>query len=115
MDKQIQALKKLGLTEEEIKDVLETDKRINKGEKLFSLSEEQEKASKKARKSTSVNAYGKKVTRERKANTDKQELINRIIQGIGDVENVQVINDERQLTFNFKEKKYKIVLSCPRS
>lgn len=115
MNKQIEALKKLDLTDEEIADVLESDKRIEKGEKLFSLSEEKEKASKKARQTTTINAYGKKATREKKVNTDKQELINRIVTGLGDVENVQMVNDEREFTFSYNEKKYKIVLSCPRS
>ena len=43
MSKQIDALKKLGLTDEEIADVLATDKKIDKGEKLFELSAEKEK------------------------------------------------------------------------
>ena len=48
MSKQIDALRKLGLTDAEIEQVLADDKRIDKGEKLFELSAEQEKASKQA-------------------------------------------------------------------
>ena len=49
LNPQIVALAKLGLTDAEIQQVLEDDKRIDKGEKLFELSAEQEKASKQAR------------------------------------------------------------------
>ena len=49
LDPQVVALAKLGLTDEEIKQVLADDKRIDKGEKLFELSAEQERESKKAR------------------------------------------------------------------
>ena len=37
MDEQIKAMQNLGMTDEEIADVLECDKRIDKGEKLFEL------------------------------------------------------------------------------
>ena len=50
MSKQIEALRKLGLSDAEIEQVLADDKRIDKGEKLFELTAEQEKASKQARK-----------------------------------------------------------------
>ena len=41
--KQIEAMRKLGMTEDEIKQVLADDKRIDKGEKLFELTAEQTK------------------------------------------------------------------------
>ena len=41
---QVRAMRVLGMTDEEIADVLECDKRIDKGEKLFELTAEQEKA-----------------------------------------------------------------------
>ena len=49
MNKQILAMKSLGFTDEEIKDVIECDKRIDRGEKLFELTEEQKKTEKKMR------------------------------------------------------------------
>ena len=36
------AMRKLGFTDEEIADVMEADKRIDKGEKLFELSKDQD-------------------------------------------------------------------------
>ena len=121
MNEQIQKLMRtLDISEADAKQLILDDKAIDKGAKLFELSEEQkavEKAMKQAdRKKNAVNAYGKKVTRERKADNDKRE----IIQCIDDalcclVDNVEVINPERELLLYFNEKKYKIVLSAPRS
>ena len=80
MNKQIEALRKLGLTDAEIEEVLADDKRIDKGEKLFELTAEQEKASKQARKADRAptvykwdNTAGK---RSKKEDADKATLLN---------------------------------------
>ena len=129
MNKQIEALRKLGLSEEEIQQVLADDKRIDKGEKLFELTAEQEKASKQARKADRAptaykldNTAGK---RSKKANDDKRFLIDTFVWALttdiehnGDnvyAENVAIINPEREITFTYKGTKYKVVLSAPRS
>ena len=118
MSKQIEALRKLGLTDAEIEQVLADDKRIDKGEKLFELSAEQEKASKQARQADRKptvykldNANGK---RSRKADTDKQEIMRKLLDCF-DEYNPQIINAEREFTFTYNERKFKIVLSAPRS
>ena len=108
------ALKNLGLTDEEIADVIETDKRIDKGEKLFELDKELEKGAKKARSAGNCNGYTK-ATREKKADPDKGKLIAGLLDGIPYAENVEIANREREFTFEYKGKKYKVVLSCPRS
>lgn len=116
MNEQIEAMRKMGMSEEEIADVLESDKRIDKGEKLFELDPELEKSAKKARQADrKLTAYNFQK-RERKADNDKRE----IIQCINDalcclVDNVEVINPEREILFIYNEKKYKVVLSAPRS
>jgi hypothetical protein len=123
---QIQKLRKLGLSEEEIQQVLADDKRIDKGEKLFELTAEQEKASKKARqfdrnkKPTVYKLDNEKGKRSKKSDDDKQFLIEAVMCGLADVagiagETVEVVNPEREIIFNFRDKKYKIVLSAPRS
>lgn len=116
------ALKNLGLTDEEIADVLETDKRIDKGEKLFELDKELEKGAKKARNAGNCKGYTKPTNREKKVDEDKRELIyiikNALINplcGNLPVENLEIANPEREMTFTHNGKKYKIVLSCPRS
>lgn len=111
------ALKNLGLTDEEIADVLETDKRIDKGEKLFELPKELEKGAKKARISGNCNGYTK-TARERKVDTDKREIINLIaetVENLTDEGTVYINNPEREIEFVKGNRKFKIVLSCPRS
>ena len=121
MSKQIEALRKLGLTDAEIEQVLADDKRIDKGEKLFELSAEQEKASKQARQADRKptvykldNTAGK---RSKKADDTKKFLLSALIGGIEDSTGgkVEVVNDEREFVFYFNEKKFKVVLSAPRS
>lgn len=112
------ALFALGLSEEEVADVLECDKRIDKGEKLFELPEELQKGAKKARNAGNCNGYTKPTNREKKVDEDKRHLINLLVDGVNDntkAHDFQVINAEREFTFTYNGKKYKVVLSCPRS
>ena len=108
------ALKNLGLTDEEIADIIETDKRIDKGEKLFELDKELEKGAKKARMSGNCNGYTTS-NREKKVDLDKGKLIADLLDGIPYAENVEIANREREFTFEYKGRKFKVVLSCPRS
>ena len=111
------ALKNLGLTDEEIADVIETDKRIDKGEKLFELDKELEKGAKKARSAGNCNGYTK-TNREKKVDVVKRFLIQsmgEIAENLADNGTIEITNPEREFTFVYKDKKYKIVLSCPRS
>lgn len=108
---------KLQISEEEARQVIADDKAIDKGEKLFSLTEEQEKASKKARgtgtKAPTIYKFDKK---EKKTNSEKLELMKafeEIAETVGAV-NLEILNPEREFTFSFNDKKYKIVLSMPR-
>ena len=109
------ALFALGMTEEEVADVIETDKRIDKGEKLFELPEELEEGAKKARNAGNCKGYTKPTNREKKVDLDKGKLIGDLLDGIPYAENIEIVNREREFTFTFKDKKYKVVLSCPRS
>lgn len=116
MNEQIEAMRKLGMSEAEITDILESDKRIDRGEKLFELDPELEKGAKKARQADRKPTAYNFQKRERKADNDKRE----IIQCIDDalcclVDNVEVINPEREILFIYNDKKYKVVLSAPRS
>lgn len=114
MNEQIKAMRELGFTEDEIKDVIETDKRIDRGEKLFELTADQKQVEKKMRQAERTHYEFTK--RERKANNDKQYLI-QIIQNALDsnVESIEVTNIEREINFTYNNKKYKIVLSAPRT
>ena len=113
---QLDAMRRLGMSEDEISALIADDKRIDQGEKLFSLSEEQERASKEARTTTSVNAYGKQVKRERKTDTDKDYLMRILDTAIG--HNPSVSDFERtkdgECVFTYNERKFRITLAAPK-
>lgn len=120
LEKQIQACQKLGMSEQEIAELAETDKRIDKGERLFELTAEQKQAEKKARTTTStkskVDAYGKKSAREKKVNNEKLELIEILQKALTEngCELTLTTNPEREFEFTKGNTKYKIVMSVPR-
>ena len=110
-------MKNLGITRDEALQVLEDDKRIDKGEKLFQLTAEQEKASKKARGTGTKQPTAYKFNkRERKADNDKQHLIHLLTDALENegCEVTEITNKEREFLFMYNDKKYKVVLSAPR-
>lgn len=116
-EKQIQALKNLGLTDEEVAKVLADDEKIDKGAKLFELPKELEQGAKKARNAGNCKGYTKPKERTKAENTEKRTLIKAILEAIeplADEKTVRINNAERELEFVRSGKKYKIVLSCPR-
>ena len=120
LDPQIVALAKLGLTDEEIKQVLADDKRIDKGEKLFELSAEQEREAKKVRNVGRAPTAYKFTKRERKPDEDKKVLCQTMIEalieaGMVDNSTLHIENIEREFLFKHNGRKYKVVLSAPRS
>ena len=106
----------LGITEQEALQVLEDDKRIDKGEKLFELTEEQ-KANEKQARLTDERVATTKPKREKKVDNQKQDIINTMVGSIINVFGVRVdvANEEREFEFELNDRKFKVVLSCPRS
>ena len=107
----------LDITQAEVLEMLKDDERIDKGEKLFELDAELEKGAKKARQAPR-SANSTPTKRERKADTDKGFLIGLIkdtLNECGDIANLTIVNQERELTFELNDRKFKIVLSAPRS
>lgn len=107
----------LGCSEEQAKQVIEDDKRIDKGEKLFELTAEQQAVAKKYRQGDRKPTIYNFNTRERKADNDKRELIallNATLNEVAETEST-VTNPERQIDFLYKGKKYRVVLSAPRT
>ena len=80
-------MKNLDCDEETAKDVIECDKRIDKGEKLFELPEELERGAKKARSAGNTKGYTK-ANREKKADVEKGKLIGDLLDGIPYAENI---------------------------
>ena len=113
-------MKVLDCSEEEARQILEDDKKIDRGEKLFELTPEQQKASKKARqtgtKKKTVYSFDTSK-RKRKENPDKAFLIEVFKKALESQEatNIEIIKPEREMTFDFNDVGYKIVLSVPRN
>ena len=110
----------LKISRDEAIQLIEDDKRIDKGEKLFSLTPEQEKTSKKARsagRKPKTTVYKFDTTKRKKPeNKNKSDLISVITGALTEhgAENLELINPEREFTFTMDGTKYKIVLSLPR-
>lgn len=109
---QVQAMRKCGMTEDEILDVLNADREIDRGAKLFELDAELQAGAKKARRADRTDTP---KPRERKPNEDKQTLLHLLQCGLGnDVADLVVTNQEREFLFTYNGIKYKVVLSAPR-
>lgn len=120
--KQLEAMRKLGWSEEEIADVIAADNAIDKGERMdFDLSPEKEKEAKKyakagTRKAPTVykldNAEGK---RSRKENPTKAGIIAELAKFLAEnsenaCEMVEITNKERQIAFKIGENAYELTL-----
>lgn len=119
---QLENLMKLGMTEAEAREVLEADRKIEKGEKMsFDLTKEQEKATRNMRQADRKPFVPDLKPRERKPNEAKREItqvledtLHNWIDAGGAIENVTVTNPERQIDFTYNGTRYRIVLSAPR-
>lgn len=108
----------LGISEQEALELQETDKRIDKGEKLFELPDELKAGAKKARQADRKPTAYNFTKRERKPDEVKRgliELLSTVIQEQPACTFMGVSNPEREFTFMWNGKKYKITLSAPRS
>lgn len=117
-NERVQELAKiLDITPKEVLEMLADDERIDKGEKLFELTPEKQKASKKARQ-VARGASTTPTKREKKSDTDKAFLIGLFeekLNEFGDVTDLVIVNPERELTFTLNNRKFKVVLSAPRT
>ena len=110
----------LDISREEAEDCVKYDKQVDKmtmKELNATMSEEEKKiASAMSRTQRAVNAYGRTVTRERKIDDDKTTLINKIAETLGEMcDKVTITNTQREIEIEFNSRKFKIVLSAPRS
>ena len=109
---QVERMRAQGYTEEEIEDMLKCDKEIDRGADLFSLSAELEQGAKKARRADRTDTP-KQANSERKEDTEKRKLILLMASAVGG--DVHIVNPEREFEFTQAGRKFKVVLSCPRS
>ena len=118
MENKIQDLmKNLGCDYETAKQVVLDDERIDKGEKLFEQTAEQKANSKRYRQGDRKPTVYKLDKRERKADADKRQLIALLCASVGEVADNEptVTNIERQVDFEFRGRKFRVVLSAPRT
>ena len=105
------------LTDTEIADVLATDKEIDRGVPHFELAEELKPGAKKARRADRTDTP-KKAVRERKEDMDKGILLEQLVNAIGSTPihaKCEIVNPEREFLFTYNGRKFKVVLSCPRT
>ena len=115
---QVTALRKLGLNEEKIAEVLATDKAIDKGADPFPLTEEQKKVVKKMTnsdtktKKSAPTVYKFEKKTNRKENTTKSAIIAELANFLAEngYELVEITNKERQIAFIVGEYDYELTL-----
>lgn len=108
----------LGLAPDEAVEVLESDDHIDKGEKLFELSDEQKKAEKKYKNCgtrTVKSPYGQTLQKEKKVDADKRFLMDILTETASEhCDKVNIVREEGEFEIFYNNRKFKIVLSCPR-
>ena len=109
-------MKTLGISREEAIQLIEDDKAIDRGAKMFDLDPELEKGAKKARQAERK-ASTTPVKREKKAKPEKAEICSAMMEGLGGlgVTEFSITNAEREFIFTHNGTKYKVTLACPRS
>ena len=107
-------MKSLGISREEAIELMEEDKRIDRGEKLYELAPELQAGAKKARQADRKKT---EVKREKKAKPEKAEICSAMMDGLKElgVEEFAINNPEREFVFTHNGTKYKVTLACPRS
>ena len=107
-------MKSLGISREEAIELMEEDKRIDKGEKLYELAPELQAGAKKARQADRKKT---EVKREKKPKPEKAEICSAMMDGLRElgVDEFEITNAEREFIFHKDGVKYKVTLACPRS
>ena len=112
--------KALKISIPEAKEVLEMDKRIDRGEKLFELPPELEAGAKKARRADRKQPVA--VRRQRKPDEAKRDLIQYLEDKLEDahhydmdLDDITITNPERELEFIYNGMRYRLTLMRPRN
>lgn len=129
-NEQIKAMRALGMSDEEIAEVLACDKAIDQGKRTdFDLDPEKEKQ---AKKLANAGTRKKPITfsqtpKERKADEEKRSLIEKIASKMEDfhhmdeeipasgVDLVEIVNPEREISFIIGENHYSLTLTRHRN
>lgn len=115
MEEKIQKLmKSLGISREDAIQLMEDDKEIDRGAKMFELPKELQAGAKKARQADRKKTETK---REKKPKPEKAEICSAMMDGLRElgVAEFDILNAEREFIFHKDGVKYKVTLACPRS
>lgn len=109
-----QLMKTLNATREEVIEMLQEDKEIDRGAKLNELPDELKAGAKKARQ---ADRKANAKPRERKPDEDKRFLIQYIVNALSaEVDKpIDILNPERELTFEYNGRRYRLTLAVPRT
>lgn len=114
----VKMMTKLNISREDAIALIEDDKEVDRMTKMSDiqsdLTEEQKKAAKKAKNVARGVSEKPTAKREKKVDNTKKEIISTLINSLGMATDFEILNDEREFTFNVNGEKYKIVLSKPR-
>lgn len=114
LEEKIQKLmKSLNISREDAIELMEEDKAIDRGEKLYELPKELQAGAKKARQADRKKTETK---REKKPKPEKEEICSAMMDGLRElgVGEFEILNPEREFIFHKDGVKYKVTLACPR-
>lgn len=117
--KKFNAMRKLGMSESEVLQVLEDDKKIDHNEKMdFDLSKEQQKVAKQYSGTGTRKTYTF-TKRERKPNEPKRLVIDELFKFLSEnelisAEEITILNKEKLISFKIGENTYEIDLKQKR-
>ena len=112
-DRVAELMAQLKCTKEEALEIIECDKAIDRGERVyFDLSPEAEKQAKKYANTGTRQTNGQKTERKRKENPTKATIIAEISDFLTEkgYEMVEITNKERQIAFKVGENAYELTL-----
>ena len=112
-DKVAELMAQLKCTKEEALEIIECDKAIDKGERVyFDLDPEAEKQAKKYANTGTRQTNGQKTERKRKENPTKVTIIAEVSEFLTEkgYEMVEITNKERQIAFKVGENAYELTL-----
>lgn len=114
MEEKIQKLmKSLSISREDAIQLMEDDKEIDRGAKMFELPKELQAGAKKARQADRKKT---EIKREKKPKPEKEEICSAMMNGLHElgVGEFEILNSEREFIFQKDGVKYKVTLACPR-
>ena len=112
-DRVVELMAQLKCTREEALEIIECDKAIDRGERVyFDLDPEAEKQAKKYANTGTRQTNGQKTERKRKENPTKATIIAEISEFLTEkgYEMVEITNKERQIAFKVGENAYELTL-----